>query len=358
MADGSAEYLDKLTPKLSIVVPMYNEEENLEIFFQTVRPILEAITHNYEIICVNDGSRDATLEGLFRQHRRDPRIKVVGLSRNFGKEAAMTAGIDMARGQAVIPMDADLQDPPELIIDMVCAWEAGAQVVLARRADRSSDSFLKRATSSMFYAFFGSLAKPTIPKNVGDYRLMDRVVVDALKRLPERSRFMKGLFSWVGYRQTTIDYVRPPRVAGRTKFNYMKLWNFALDGIFSFSAMPLKVWSYFGIAVSICSVLYMAFLVIRTVLTGVDLPGYASTVSILLFFNGLIMLSLGALGEYVSRIFVEVKGRPVYLLNEMAGFEEPVNHALEASQFAKSTETGTKHSQSPSAEPVHGGGSE
>lgn len=311
-----------LAIELSIVVPMFNEGENCDRFFAMITPILEKAVSSYEIICVNDGSRDDTLERLLQHRTKNCFIKVANLSRNFGKEAALTAGIDLARGRAVIPIDADLQDPPELILDMVEKWRQGAQVVLARRSDRTSDSALKRTTAGLFYDLFSRLARPSIPKNVGDYRLMDRVVVDALKRLPERSRFMKGLFAWVGYRQVTLDYVRQPRLAGRTKFNYWKLWNFALDGIISFSAMPLKVWSYFGFAISLAAAIYMAVVIVRTLVFGIDAPGYASLMTVMLFMNGLILINLGALGEYMSRIFIEVKQRPIYLINEIAGFED------------------------------------
>ena len=304
-------------PDISLIVPMYNESEGCEQFFDAVVPILEGISSAYEIICINDGSKDDTFAVLQKCREKNDRIKLINLSRNFGKEAAMTAGLDMARGKTVVPIDADLQDPPELIVDMYKAWQDGAQVVLARRIDRSSDTLFKRLSARYFYSLFAKMSKPGIPADVGDYRLMDRVVVDAMKKLPERSRFMKGLFAWVGYHQVTIDYVRPPRAAGETSFNFTKLWNFALDGIFSFSAVPLKVWSYFGVAVSVLSVVYMSFLIIQTMITGVDVPGYASTLSVILFFNGITMLSLGAIGEYMARIFVEVKQRPVYLINEL-----------------------------------------
>ena len=319
------------TPELSVVVPMYNEADSCGVFFSAIVPVLEACVGSYEIICVDDGSADATLEALRRHRAANPAIKIVGLSRNFGKEAAMTAGIDLARGRAVVPIDADLQDPPELLKQMVAAWKGGAQVVLARRSDRKTDGPVKRLTSNLFYVIFGRMARPAIPKDVGDFRLMDRIVVDALKRLPERSRFMKGLFAWVGYRQITLDYVRAPRAAGKTKFNYWKLWNFALDGLVSFSTMPLKVWSYFGIIVSLLAGFYMSFLIIRTILTGVDTPGYASLMTVILFFNGLILISLGALGEYIGRIFTEVKQRPIYLLSEVAGLDEPAMEVENAS---------------------------
>jgi len=308
--------------ELSIIVPMYNEAESCGAFFDAVTPILESCVESFEIICVNDGSRDDTLAKLVMHNQKDPRIKIANLSRNFGKEAAMSAGIDLASGRAVIPMDADLQDPPELLPDMIEAWKNGAQVVLAKRADRPSDSKLKRITSRWFYKVFANLAKPTIPADVGDYRLMDRVVVDALKRLPEKTRFMKGLFAWVGYNQVVVEYTRPERHAGSTSFNYWKLWNFALDGLVSFSAVPLKVWSYFGVFVSFGAIGYLLFLIIRTFVFGVDVPGYASTLSVILLFNGILLISLGVQGEYVARIFAEVKNRPVYLINELVGFEQ------------------------------------
>ena len=308
-------------PEVSIIVPMYNEEEGAAAFFDAVVPILEDVAPNYEIICVNDGSRDATMETLRACRADNPRIRILGLSRNFGKEAAMSAGLDMATGRAVIPMDADLQDPPELIRDMVNEWHKGAQVVLARRVDRGTDGPLKRLTAGLFYRLSRKITHPPLPENVGDFRLMDRVVVNELKKLPERTRFMKGLFAWVGFRQVTIDYARPERQAGTTKFNFRKLWNFALDGISSFSALPLKVWSYVGIAVSLSAVAYMAFIMVRTMMFGVDVPGYASLMSVMLFFNGMVLLSLGVMGEYVGRIFMEVKQRPLYVLNEVEGFE-------------------------------------
>lgn len=308
--------------ELSVIVPMHNESESCAAFFEAVIPVLETCVESFEIICVNDGSRDDTLVKLIAHNLRDPRIKVANLSRNFGKEAAMSAGIDLASGNAVVPMDADLQDPPELLPEMVEAWKDGAQVVLAKRIDRSSDSRIKRFTSRWFYKVFSNVAKPEIPADIGDYRLMDRVVVDALKRLPERTRFMKGLFAWVGYNQVVVEYTRPERVAGDTSFNYWKLWNFALDGLVSFSAMPLKIWSYFGVFVSFGAIGYLLYIVTRTLVFGVGVPGYASTLSVILLFNGILLISLGVQGEYVARIFTEVKNRPVYLINELVGFDQ------------------------------------
>lgn len=303
-----------MTTEVSIIVPMYNEEEGCSAFFDTVVPLLEANTSSYEIVCINDGSADGTLAALHGHRLKNPNIRVIDLSRNFGKEAALTAGIDLCEGKAVIPMDADLQDPPDLIVRMLEEWRKGAMVVLARRVDRSSDSFLKRLTSSMFYKVFSSLARPSIPENVGDFRLMDRRVVEVLKKLPERTRFMKGLFAWVGFDPVVLDYTRPERTKGDSKFNYVKLWNFALEGLFSFSSLPLKVWSYVGVFLSLFAASYMAFLVTRTLITGVDVPGYTSIMTVLLLFNGIILISLGALGEYVSRVFLEVKQRPIYVI--------------------------------------------
>ncbi len=308
-------------PTLSIVVPMYNEEEAMAGFFERVQSVLQTVTPSYEIICVNDGSRDLTLTRLRQFADTDPRIKVVNLSRNFGKEIALSAGIDHAKGDAVIPIDADLQDPPEVIPLMMAKWRAGAKVVLAKRRDRSSDSWLKRLTANGAYWLFSKLTHPRIPQNVGDFRLMDREVVEAIKRLPERSRFMKGLFAWVGYEAETVEYDRESRSAGETKWNYWKLWNFALDGITSFSSLPLRVWSYLGFGVSLLAMAYLAWTVAKTVIFGLDVPGYASLMSVILFFNGISLIGIGVIGEYLGRIFTEVKGRPLYLVAETIGID-------------------------------------
>jgi glycosyltransferase involved in cell wall biosynthesis len=234
-------------PTVSIVVPFYNEGEGVEVFDRALIPQLEAVENiTWHIICVDDGSTDDTLARLTALAARDARYTIIELSRNFGKEAALTAGLDAAPGDAVIPIDADLQDPPALIGQMVAAWQAGAEVVLARRSDRSSDGVLKRKTAGWFYRLHNWLSKTKIPENVGDFRLLDRVVVQALKRLPERQRFMKGLFAWVGFRTVTIDYARAERAAGETKFSGFALWNFALEGFTSFSTTPLKIWTYLG----------------------------------------------------------------------------------------------------------------
>lgn len=306
---------------LSVVVPMYNEADNIGEFYTQVKAVLERIGEPWEIVCVNDGSRDATLAQLVALHQIDARVKVVNFSRNFGKEIALTAGIDHARGHAVIPIDADLQDPPELIADLVAKWREGYDVVNATRLTRQGESWLKRITAKAFYCVLENMADIPIPRNTGDFRLLTRPVVDALKNMPERTRFMKGLFAWVGFKQATVMYDRHPRHAGNTKWNYWRLWNFAIDGIVSFSTVPLKVWSYFGLGVAALAFLYALFLAVRTMLYGIDVPGYASLMVVVLFLGGIQLITLGVLGEYLGRIYDETKRRPLYIVRDYYGIE-------------------------------------
>ena len=304
-------------PLVSIVTPFYDEGEGVKHFYQVMAQTMGNLTDfDFEIICVDDGSRDNTLEQLIAISKTDPRVSVLEFSRNFGKEAAMTAGIDATTGDCVIPIDADLQDPPALIAEMIQKWQEGAEVVLAKRIDRSSDSYAKRTTAVMFYRLHNALSHLQIPENVGDYRLMDRVVVDALKQLPERQRFMKGLFAWVGFKTVTIEYSRDARLVGETKFSGWKLWNFAIEGITSFSLMPLKIWIYVGLAGALFAFLYATFIIIRTLIFGIDLPGYASLLVVTLFFGSLQLISLGVIGEYIGRIYFESKQRPLYLIRK------------------------------------------
>jgi glycosyltransferase involved in cell wall biosynthesis len=303
-------------PLISIVVPVFNEQATIDLFLAAVAPVLDAIDPAWEVVFVNDGSRDATLAVLRQAAARDTRVRAVDLSRNYGKEVALSAGIDHARGRAVVPMDVDLQDPPELLPQMVALWQQGHDVVLAARADRSSDGVLKRVTARAFYRLIGRLSDTAIPADVGDFRLMDASVADALRRYPERMRFMKGLFAHLGFRTARVEYVRAARAAGETKFNGRRLFNLALEGIVSFSTLPLKVWTYVGLMAAVFAGLYLIFIVFNTLVNGVDVPGYASLLSVMLFFNGLILMGLGVLGEYVARIFIEVKGRPLYLVRE------------------------------------------
>lgn len=307
--------------ELSVVVPLYNEELNINYLFERLVSVLSRLNMKYEIVCVNDGSKDNTLKHLVEHHHRNPLIKVINLSRNFGKEIALTAGIDYARGAAVVPIDADLQDPPELIEDLINKWREGYDVVYATRRSRIGESWLKRSTASAFYQAIARMSRISIPSNTGDFRLLDRRVVDALKQVPERNRFMKGLFAWVGFKQTSIVYDRPQRYKGTTKWNYWRLWNFAIDGITSFSFLPLKVWSYVGLALSLLSFLYATFLIIRTLLFGIDVPGYASLMVAVLFLGGVQLLTLGIIGEYLGRVYEEVKGRPLYLVRDYYGFD-------------------------------------
>jgi polyisoprenyl-phosphate glycosyltransferase len=301
---------------LSVVVPMYNEEQVVDAFFCQITPVLQDLHLSWEIVCVNDGSRDRTLQRLREYAAREPRIVIVDLSRNFGKEAALTAGLDHARGDAIVPIDADLQDPPQLIPQLVVKWREGNDMVVAVRCDRSSDTFVKRGSANLFYRVIARISEVPIPANAGDFRLMDRRVVEALRQMPERTRFMKGMFAWLGFRQATVTYIRAPRMAGSAKWRLWRLWNFALDGIFSFTTLPLRVWTYFGLAIASTALAYMLFIIIRTLIHGVVVPGHASTVVMLLFFSGMNMIGLGILGEYIGRVFVEVKRRPLYLVRE------------------------------------------
>jgi glycosyltransferase involved in cell wall biosynthesis len=301
---------------------MYNEANNINKFFASLIPAVEQVTDDYEVICVNDGSNDKTLEMLKTKHQTNQRIKAIDLSRNFGKEAALTAGLNFASGDAVVPIDADLQDPPELIPKLVEKWHQGYKVVLCERTDRSTDGFVKRSAANLFYRLHRKLSDIPVPVNVGDFRLMDRQVVEALQLLPERTRFMKGLFAWLGYDQTSIGYIRPSRNDGSTKWRFLSLWNFALDGIFSFSTLPLRIWTYLGLMVAVGAAFYMAFIIFKVLIMGIDVPGYASTLVFLLFFSGVNMIGLGILGEYVGRIFAEVKRRPIYLIKQTIGIEE------------------------------------
>jgi glycosyltransferase involved in cell wall biosynthesis len=310
---------------ISLIAPMYNEEEVIGVFFSTIESTLKNVDIDYEIVCVNDGSNDTTLSVLKAHNERDSRIKIVDLSRNYGKELALTAGLDYATGDAVIPIDCDLQDPPEVILDMIAKWQEGFQVVLAKRIDRSSDSRVKRWTSSLFYKLIDKISDIHIPANVGDFRLLDKVALEAVKTYRERSRFMKGLFASLGFKETTIEYVRAPRAAGETKWNYWKLYKLAIEGIISFTSLPLKIWSYIGATVAIGGFVYGIYLIIKTMVFGVDSPGYASIMVVLLFMSGLILLCLGVIGEYLSRIFIEIKARPLYIVMETVGLE-PVDN--------------------------------
>jgi glycosyltransferase involved in cell wall biosynthesis len=312
----SAESGPAGTPILSIVIPMRNEEASIEPFLAAVLPVLRTCCDDrFEIVAVNDGSSDRTLDRLLEQ--RLPQLKVIDLSRNFGKEAALTAGLQHAGGQAVIPMDADLQDPPELIPAMLDRWKAGFEVVSARRVLRDEDTPMKRLTAQAFYSVMHRLAEIPIPANVGDFRLMDAAVVRALLTLPERTRFNKGIFAWVGFRQTFIDFERPARREGGSAWTARALWRLAIDGITCFSSLPLRACSLIGVLMGLAAFTYAVWVIASTLWFGRDVPGYASLIVVMLVCSALILMSIGVLGEYLARVFVEVKGRPLYIIRRV-----------------------------------------
>ena len=311
------------TVELSLVIPVKDEEEAIGVFVARVVPILEALddpaARSFEILFIDDGSSDGTLAKIRAANAADPRIRALSLSRNFGKEAALSAGLDHARGLAVIPIDVDLQDPPDVIAPMVAQWRAGYDVVYGVRDNRESDSLPKRLTADLYYRAHNWLSSDKIPEHAGDFRLLDRRVVEVIKSMPERNRFMKGLFAWAGFKSAGVSYHREERTVGSTKFNYWKLWTLAVDGITSASTVPLRVWSYLGGAVALFALGYAIFIVIRTLTSGIEVPGYASMMVAVLFLGGLQLLSLGVLGEYVGRILTEVKHRPLYVVRDTVG---------------------------------------
>jgi polyisoprenyl-phosphate glycosyltransferase len=306
---------------LSLIVPFYNEEEGIGLFFDNVLKVIRSLTDDYEIICVNDGSSDKTLNKLEHYQHLDTRMGIINLSRNFGKEAALTAGIDYSTKDIVIPIDADMQDPPELISQMIEKWQKGFDIVLAKRQHRK-DKFFKRVTANLFHKLFSYLTNHNLETGAGDFRLLDRKVVEVIKLLPEKTRFMKGIFSWVGFNSTSIYYNRPERSIGLTKMSFFKLLNHAVDGIVSFSTKPLKIWLYIGLFFSMVSFTYASFLIIRTLLLGTDVPGYTSLMVVILFIGGIQLISLGIIGEYIARVYREVKNRPIYIVDSVYGLRE------------------------------------
>jgi len=309
---------------LSVVVPVYDEEAVLPEFHRRLAVVLDALPGRAEIVYVNDGSRDGSRALLVALRESDPRVAVVDLSRNFGKEIAMSAGLDCAHGDAVIVIDSDLQDPPELIPDMVRAWREGFDIVLMRRKSRAQESWLKRATAHAFYGAIGRMGTIDIPENVGDFRLLSRRAVEALRRFPERSRFMKGLFAWIGFPCRELEYDRDGRYAGKTKWNYWRLWNFALEGITSFSDVPLKIASYVGFATALVAFAYGVYVIGKTLLFGDPVRGYPTLIVVVLFLGGLQLMALGIIGEYLARMFIEVKQRPLYLVQQSLPARQPL----------------------------------
>ena len=312
-----------LMPLLSIVVPVKNEEAAIAPFVERVSTILDeiAIDESWEILFVDDGSTDATLAAIAAAHGHERRVRALSLSRNFGKEAALSAGLDHARGRAVVPMDVDMQDPPEVLPEMVAKWLQGYEMVFGVRRSRDEDSFAKRLTAGLFYRAHNLVSQDKIPENAGDFRLLDRKVVEVIRKLPERNRFMKGLFAWAGFKQVAVEYDRVERETGKSKFNYWKLWTLALDGITSASTVPLRIWSYVGAMVALLALGYAGFLALDTMIFGNAVPGYASIMVSVLFLGGVQLISLGVLGEYVGRILTETKQRPLYVVRDTIGID-------------------------------------
>lgn len=306
------------TITVSLVIPVFNEAGGIEPFLSEISRVFRDI-HGIalELIFINDGSTDTTLDLLLELQKSYPSMVVVDLSRNFGKEAALTAGLQISSGDVVVPIDVDLQDPPELIPAMIEKWRDGYEVVLAHRANRDSDSWAKQTSASWFYRLHNRISEPKIPENVGDFRLMDRCVVDALNELPETRRFMKGLFAWVGFKTTQIAYERPRRKLGASKFDGWTLWNFAIEGLTSFSTSPLRLWTYLGLLISGVSFLFATFIILRVLIAGVDTPGYASLMVAITFFGGLQLIGIGVLGEYLGRTYIESKRRPTYVVRKV-----------------------------------------
>jgi glycosyltransferase involved in cell wall biosynthesis len=312
------------SPVVSIVAPAYNEAGNLAAFVQAITPVLDGLGDPWEIVFVDDGSRDNTLGLLLAARAKDSRIKVVALARNFGKDVALSAGLAHARGRAIIPIDCDLQHPPEVIPDLVAKWRAGADMVLAVRTRRTEEGLVRRTTAQLYYALMRRMTNVEIPRNAGDFRLLDRKIVDVINQMPERCRFMKGIFAWPGFKTERVQFQAKVRAGGRTTWSLWKLWRFALDGLFSFSTVPLKMWTYLGGLSALGAFIYLIITLVQKVVFGIAVPGYASLLIVVLFFNGLLLVSNGIQGEYIARIFEEVKGRPLFVVANKWGFDEAV----------------------------------
>ncbi|HCW0180290.1 glycosyltransferase family 2 protein [Citrobacter freundii] len=305
--------------KISLVVPVFNEEDAIPIFYKNVREFEELKKHEVEIVFINDGSKDATESMINALAISDRLVVPVSFTRNFGKEPAICAGLDYSTGEAVIPIDVDLQDPIEVIPAMIEKWQSGADIVLAKRSDRSTDGKLKRKTAEWFYKLHNKISNPKIEENVGDFRLMSRHVVENIKLMPERNLFMKGILSWVGGRTDVVEYTRAGRIAGNSKFNGWKLWNLALEGITSFSTFPLRIWTYIGFFVAALSFLYGAWMIADKIFWGNPVAGYPSIIVSILFLGGVQLIGIGVLGEYIGRIYIESKQRPRYIVKKQDG---------------------------------------
>ena len=304
-------------PRISIVIPVFNEANSLGLLFDRLTPILRSLNQRYEIVFVNDGSADDTLRALLNYQPANPELRVIDLSRNFGKEAALTAGLAHCRGDCAITLDADLQDPPELIPQMIAKWGDGYETVVAVHAQRSTDSYVRRTSANWFYRLINAIAEIRFVAHAGDFRLLDRSAINAFLSLPERTRFNKGLFAWIGFRSAQIEHHRPARSKGHSRFSLRRLTRFAIDGITSFSTLPLRVWTYVGFSIAFLAFCYGSYIILRTLVMGIDVPGYASMIVAIMFFGGINLLGIGVLGEYIGRIFLETKHRPLYVVRRI-----------------------------------------
>lgn len=311
--------------EISIVVPLYNESANVRALFARLMPVLRGLGTTFEVVVVNDGSTDDTLALLLDESRHDSALRIVDLSRNFGKDAALSAGLAHASGKAVIPIDGDLQHPPEIIPELVAKWREGYDMVYAVRRSRDDQSLAGRFFARAFYWLFKKCSEVTLPDGAGDLRLLDRRIVDILNAMPERNRFMKGMFAWVGFKQASVPYDVEVRSAGTSKWGFFNLISFAFSGLFGFSKLPLRVWGFIGAGISALAFAYIAVRLVRTAIWGIDVPGYESMIVTILFLGGIQLLSLGVIGEYLGRVFDEVKGRPLYVVREAYGFAETPN---------------------------------
>jgi glycosyltransferase involved in cell wall biosynthesis len=306
---------------LSIILPFHNEATGVHELFRRLYPVLGRIGLSYEVICIDDGSTDTTYAALLHEREMDKRLKLVRMARNFGKEAALTCGLHLATGKAAITMDSDLQHPPEVIADLIEKWRDGSDLVYAVRRGRGTDGKLRRFLSRMFYVVFQKIAEIQMPEGAGDFTLLDRKVINAVNALPERNRFMKGMVSWVGFQRDVVPFDVAPRTVGASSWNFFRLMRFAIDGLTGFSTFPLRIWIWGGAAISLAAIAYALYLTAYTIVKGIDVPGYASVMVGILLLGGLQLLSLGMIGEYLSRIFTEVKARPIYFVAEQIGFE-------------------------------------
>lgn len=316
-------------PVLTVIVPVLNEERNVPLIVERLTRVLEGCVANHEILFVDDGSRDGTLAAIGTESARDPRVRALSFSRNFGKEVALAAGIDDARGEAAVMIDADLQHPPEVIAAFVAKWREGYDMVYGQRTDRSTDGRTYSRFAMRFYRLFERFGETPLPEGAGDFRLVSRRVMEALRRMPERARFSKGLYAWVGFRQTGVPYEVARRAHGETKWNYAKLFSFAVDGLTSFSTAPLRMATYTGIAISVLAFLYAFMIIVETLVLGRSVPGFPSLIVSVMFFSGIQLVFLGVIGEYVGRIFAEVKERPLYIVAQRVGPEPAVETRAE-----------------------------